>query len=319
MPADGIEPLARAITRAHSSLLIKMFLFSEPRLIREVINAHRRGVSVRVMLNPPRGSGIETNEDTFRALSGAGVPTRWTTPDFVVTHEKSMVIDERAAFIQSLNWSPRHFTDTRDHCIITQDPAEVREVFSCFDADWHRRAFDAGKNALLVWCNGNARMRLARFIDTAKRRLYIQNERFVDIWLLERLLRANAGGVKIHIIAGPHSSLRRGKICEGGLGLHLLYSAGIKVRELKHPSPHSKMMLADGKRAIVGSINFTPGTLEGRRDLAIEIHDDDIVSGIKKVFLQDWHNSRRYNLADKPMIRRLLKHAAETGPPDGMN
>src|SRR5262249_48584377 len=142
-------------------------------------------------------------------------------------------------------------------------------------------------------------------------------ERFVDIWLVERLLRANAGGVKIRIIAGPHSSLRRGEICEGGLGLHLLYSAGVKVRELKHPSPHSQMIFADGKRAIAGSINFTPGTLEGRRDLAIEVDDDEdgVVTGIKEVFLQDWRNSRRYNLSDKPMIRRLLKHAARTEPP----
>jgi phosphatidylserine/phosphatidylglycerophosphate/cardiolipin synthase-like enzyme len=270
------------------------------------------------MLNPPRGPGTETNEDTFKVLSAAGVQTRWTTPDFQVTHEKSMVIDERAAYVQSLNWVPRHFSDTRDHCIITRDPAEVREVFSCFKADWHRKAFDDGESALLIWCNGNARMRLARFIDNAKRYLYVQNERFVDIWLVERLLRANAGGVKIRIIAGPHSSLRRGKICEGGLGLHLLHSAGVKVRELKHPSPHSKMMLADGKRAIVGSINFTPGTLEGRRDLAIEVDDDEdgIVTGIKEVFLQDWHDSRRYNLSDKPLIKRLLKHAARTELPE---
>jgi phosphatidylserine/phosphatidylglycerophosphate/cardiolipin synthase-like enzyme len=292
-----------------------MFLFTEPRLVREVICAHHRGVSVRVLLNPPRTSVPHRNEETFRALSAAGVSTKWTGPEFMVTHEKSMVVDERAAFVQSLNWAPRHFAETRDHCIITVDPAEVREVVSCFDADWDRRIFDDGENALLIWCNGNARMRLARFIDRAKHYLFLQNERFVDIWLLDRLFRANDRNVKIRIIAGPHSSLSGGKICEGGLGLHLLYSAGIKVRELKRPSPHSKIMLADGKRAIVGSINLTPGTLEGRRDLAIEVDDIDIVTGIESVFLQDWHNARRYNLSHKPMIRRLLKYAARTEPP----
>jgi len=229
-----------------------------------------------------------------------------------------MVGDGRTAFIQSLNWVPRHFASTRDHCIITEHPAEVREVASCFNADWDRRMFDGGESALLIWCNGNARMRLARFIDRAKHYLFLQNERFVDIWLLDRLFRARDRNVKIRIIAGPHSSLNGGKICEGGLGLHLLYCAGIKVRELKHPSPHSKMMLADGRRAVVGSINLTPGTLECRRDLAIEVDDIDIVTGIEEIFLEDWHNARRYDLSHKQVIRRLRKYAARTEPPNGV-
>lgn len=45
---------------------------------------------------------------------------------------------------------------------------------------------------------------------------------------------------------------------------------GIKIHKLKHLKLHGKMMLADGLRAIVGSINLAPGSFDDRRELAIE-------------------------------------------------
>ena len=52
MPDDTAQPLLDAIDAAGKSLRIKMFLFSDPRLIDAVIAAHRRSVEVRIMLNP---------------------------------------------------------------------------------------------------------------------------------------------------------------------------------------------------------------------------------------------------------------------------
>jgi len=52
LPDDGIRPVLAAIAGAKKSILVKMFLFSEPRLIRALVAAHKRGVKVRVMLNP---------------------------------------------------------------------------------------------------------------------------------------------------------------------------------------------------------------------------------------------------------------------------
>ena len=41
-----------------------MFLFSDPRLITAIIEAKKRGMKVKVMLNPARRSGEEENEGT---------------------------------------------------------------------------------------------------------------------------------------------------------------------------------------------------------------------------------------------------------------
>jgi phosphatidylserine/phosphatidylglycerophosphate/cardiolipin synthase-like enzyme len=68
LPDDGIRPVLAAIAAAKKSILVKMFLFSEPRLIRALIAAHKRGVKVRVMLNPARRSGKSENLVARRRL-----------------------------------------------------------------------------------------------------------------------------------------------------------------------------------------------------------------------------------------------------------
>ena len=101
-----------------------------------------------------------------------------------------MVIDDETAFIKSLNWATKNLTVTRDYAITTNHKHEVDEVVACFTADWDRTDFDPGEHAHMIWCNGNGRDRIARFIDEAKHTLFVQNERYQDSVIIERLVRA---------------------------------------------------------------------------------------------------------------------------------
>jgi cardiolipin synthase A/B len=53
-PDDTVKVIIDSILAAKTSLRIKMFVFSDPQLIYGVIDAHNRGVDVKVMLNPAR-------------------------------------------------------------------------------------------------------------------------------------------------------------------------------------------------------------------------------------------------------------------------
>jgi phosphatidylserine/phosphatidylglycerophosphate/cardiolipin synthase-like enzyme len=131
-PDDTARRIIDAINEAKKSLRIKMFLFSDPDLIKAVIDAHKRGVNVKVMLNPARRSGEEENEITRKVLEEAGINVKDTNPFFGLTHEKSMVVDEELAFIKSLNWETKNLTETRDYAIITSHRHEVEEIISMF-------------------------------------------------------------------------------------------------------------------------------------------------------------------------------------------
>jgi len=179
---------------------------------------------------------------------------------------------------------------------------------ACFEADWHRKEFKPGLSAHLIWCPANGRERIAQFIDEAKHTLFVQNERYQDAVIIERLVRARERGVKIHLMARPPHSLKKEKIIEGVGGLRIMDDVGIKIHKLKHLKLHGKMLLADGCRAIIGSINLAPGSFDDRRELAIEVHDDDIVERLDKVARHDWENSHPLDLTDEGLFADLEGH-----------
>lgn len=307
MPDDSPKPILEAIAGAKKSLRIKMFLFSDPALLAAVIAAQKRGVKVRVMLNPARRGGEPENEATRKKLRNAGVEVIDSNPAFAVTHEKSMVVDDELAFVKSLNWETKNLTETRDYAVVTTDAGEVKEVIDCFEADWHRKKFDRGKRARLIWCNYNGRDRIAEFIDRAKHMLFVQNERYQDAVIIERLVRAVRRGVKIHVMVRPPHTLKKEKLVEGVGGIRILNDVGVKVHKLKHLKLHAKMLLADGKRAIVGSINLSPGSFDSRRELAIEVDDKQVVKRLHKIARYDWKHSHPLDLTDEGLMADLEK------------
>jgi cardiolipin synthase A/B len=311
LPDDSVQPILDAIDGATKSLRIKMFIFTDPSLLNAVIAAHRRGVNVRVMLNPKRRSGVSENDETRGKLEEAGIEVRDSNPAFDVTHEKSMVVDDKTAFVKSLNWQTKNLTGTRDYAIVTRHAHEVKEIVDGFEADWHRQDFASGQTAQLIWCRGNGRERITQFINQAKHSLWLQNERYQDQMMIECLVRAKERGVKIHVMARPAHTLKKDKLIEGVGGLRILRDVGIKIRKLKTLKLHAKMLLADGERAIIGSINLAPGSFDSRRELAIEVDDKQIVDRLHDIVKRDWKNAHPMDLSDEGLLADLEKHGGK--------
>ena len=305
LPDDTAQPILAAIEDASRTLRVKMFVFSDPSLLTAVIAARRRGVKVRVMLNPARRSGEHDNEATRKALERADIDVKDANPAFDLTHEKSMVVDDETAFVKSLNWATANLTETRDYAVVTTHGHDVAEIIECFEADWHRQTFEPRDKGHVVWCPGPGRDRICRFIDEARHRLFVQNERFQDMVIIERLVRAARRGVKVDVMARPPHTLSREKLVEGVGGLRIMDDMGVKIHKLKHLRLHGKMLLADGVAALVGSINFAAGSLDGRRELAIEVRDGDVVDRLHKVARHDWEHSHPLDLSDAGLLADL--------------
>lgn len=308
-PDDGIEPIQRAIRSATATLDIKMFQFTELRLIEEVIAAHRRGVKVRVMLNPSRFTGEHDNDEAFSFFKKASVPVADTNPRFSITHEKSMVVDGKTAFIMSLNWAPKYFGETRDYALITTYGHEVSEIAHCFEADWSRLDFIPPAKSPLIWCVGNARDEVIKFIHSAKKTLYIQHEKYVDTPIIEALVEAKVRrNLKIQAMALPVHSLRDFYRIEGIAGLRLLANLGIHVRKLKKIHLHAKLMIADGERALLSSFNFYPKCFNERRELGISFDDANLIHRLSEIFQHDWENSKKIDISDEGIAADLKAH-----------
>ena len=311
LPDDTAKLILDPINAALHSLNIRMFLFTDPTLLSAVIAAQRRGVNVRVMLNPARRDGKSDNEKARKLLLKAGIKVRNSSESFALTHQKSMVIDDTLGFVESLNWETRDLTETRDYAVVTTSKREVAEMIACFDADWSRKPFKPDPKSRLIWCPDHGRERIAEFIDGAKKSLWIQNERYQDTVIIERLVRAVNRGVRVRIMARPAHKLKKNKLVEAIGGLRIMHDVGAKVHKLNDLKLHGKMLLADEKRAIVGSINLTPGSFDARRELAIETEAKHVVKRLVKTSRQDWKNSRKLDLSDEGILADFEKHGTD--------
>ena len=219
-----------------------------------------------------------------------------------------MVIDDRVGFVGSLDWEPRDLTRTRDYAIVTTHGHEVAEMLACFDADREHKDFVPQANSSLIWCPNNGRQRMAAFIDAARHMLWLQNERDQDQMIIERLVRAVRRGVKVHILAKPPHSLKPDKLVEGIGGMRILQGVGAKVHTLVHLKLHAKMLCADCRRAIIGSINIAPGSFDDRRELAIETDEPTAVERLENVARHDWDLSHPLDLSDAALFADIKKH-----------
>src|SRR5271169_2987045 len=308
LPDDSAKPILDAIDGATKSLRVKMFIFSDPSLLKAVIAAQQRGVKVRIMLNPARRDGQSENKESGKKLEAGGVEVIDSNPEYDVTHEKSMVVDDSTAFVKSLNWETKNLTETRDYAIITSHAHEVAEIIECFEADWTRKPFRGDEHSHLIWCCGNGRDRIAQFIDDAASSIFLQNERYQDAVIIERLVRAARRGVKVHVMARPPHKLKKEKLVEAVGGMRIMEDVGIKIHKLKHLKLHAKMLLGDHALAIVGSINLAPGSFDSRRELAIEVDDKDVVKRLSEIAHHDWKHSHPLDLTDEGLLGEMKKH-----------
>lgn len=305
LPDDGLQPVLDLIEGARHSLELKIFAVSHPALMGALVAAHRRGVRVRVMLNPSRRTGYADNAQSSQELAAAGLEVLDTNPSFEVSHEKSFVVDERLAVIQSFNWTEESLRE-RDFAVVTSHPEEVLGVRACFEADWERRPFEPSDGSSLVWCRGNGRRKFGEFIDATDQSLWIQHERYDDMTILEHLVRASVRGVRIRALVDLAHHFKAKRLLNGVASVRILAAVGAKVRHMKRV--HAKVMLADEERALVGSINLSPGSFDDRRELAIEVRDEPILERMRHVLRHDWKHSHRIDLSEAGVIRDLERH-----------
>ncbi len=313
MPDDGATAVVELIDTAQGELRLKQFKLQSQDILDALLRAHRRGVLVRVMLNPHTSGGDRWNDATYAQLQDWGIAAAWTSEAFPVTHEKSLVIDQEAALIASFNLSDKYFTQTRDYGVVSRDPAVVAQVIAGFEADWRREEFHPDLAVGLVWSNRHSRGQLARIVDMARSSLWIQHPKFVDAVILERIIAARERGVKVRFLCGGKHGISDWDIYDTFSSLRIMERFGVKVRRQKHLKLHAKLVLVDDHYAQTGSMNIDRSAFDLRRELGIESDAPEVVKRLRRTFEADWDQASDYHAPD-PLDPAL--HEAGELPPD---
>jgi cardiolipin synthase A/B len=267
-------------------------------------------VRVRVLLNKPGRGGVSDDAAARAALQAAGVEGANAPHRLSVLHKKSFVVGDERALVMSCDWSSFGVTQARDSLVQTTNRHEVDEITACADADWAQQDFKPhGQGRLrMVWGPLNARQCIADFIDAARYTLVVQNARYQDPVMIERLVRVQRRGVALQLMAHAVRRMLAKAITSDVGGLRMLDDLGVRVRRLKRLRLHGNMLLADGARAIVGSVSSSPASLDRRRELAIETDGAAVTSLPQATAAHDWSYSRSIDLSEEGLREELERH-----------
>lgn len=154
LPAEEIELVVdeqyfevakKLIREAKSSIRIMMFEMgyyerhpNSPSnlLIRELIEARKRGVQIEVILEVGEGEGkektTERNRETGRILSEGGVRVIFDSI-LRTTHAKWMLIDEERALIGSTNWTYHALTQNHEVSVLIRSKELAKALKDYFN------------------------------------------------------------------------------------------------------------------------------------------------------------------------------------------
>jgi cardiolipin synthase len=279
-PEDGRQPVLAEIEAAHSTVDLMVYLLTDEPVIDALIDAEKRGVEVRVILDQFPYGGFGNPEEVATELRGAGAEVQWGPSRFTFSHVKTMIVDGSVALIMNLNLTRSAFESNREFAIASTRENDVRTAQALFNADWSGLDEPAGNS--LVVSPTNSRDVLLDLIDSARVSLDIYAEVIRDPEVVDHLASAAGRGVRVRVIVSPDEDPVAVRI------LTELVSGGIEVRLLASPYVHAKATVVDSARMFVGSQNFTATSLDENREVGIILSDRVAVARLLATFETDF-------------------------------
>lgn len=146
----------------------------------------------------------------------------------------------------------------------------------------------AGCNAKVDFVfSPDAQADVISFIRSAEESIDIEMYVFTSEDIIRELGEARERGVVVRVIMEPRiEDSRKEKVFE------TLQALGVDVRwaSMEFKLTHSKFVIVDGKKALVGSINFSASALNYNREAAVEVEGEKIAE-IVSVFEEDWNKA----------------------------
>jgi cardiolipin synthase len=281
-PDEGTKPVVQFVDSSKQSLDVAMYLLSDRPIIASLEAARKRGVQVRVMLEEhPYGEGAG-NGAIFQRLGGAGIAVAWSPAEFKLSHDKYAIADGRSALIGTANWTASAFTNNREYIVVDDDPYDVTQLATIFEADWNRRS-PTIEDPHLVISPTNSRSGFLALIRRAQRQVDLEAEEMQDPEIEDALGQAARRGVAVRVVL-PAPSGRDANAS----GRQRLASAGVNVRQLEHPYVHAKDIIVDGQEAFIGSENISGQSLDYNREVGVVTVDQSAVDRLEQTFSRDW-------------------------------
>lgn len=342
--SSAYAAMLAAIDASSSSVLMSQYIFElhgiGQRFERSLINAHRRGVAVYVLLD---GIGsFYSRGDTARQLRKGGIhvtkfipPSLWppTLHINLRNHRKLLITDMQLAFLGGMNIRNDYIPQSPDQkaqisdAHFSVDGAMVEDIAHVFVADWFLAAHSVPKLPSIpapVMSTGDAVSKLIvdgpdndvdlitigmqNMISRANGHIRLMTPYFLPPREIVVALQAAAvRGVTVSIILPGKNNL----IYVHWATRHILWELlryGVHVYYQQGQFNHSKLLAVDEKFSLIGSANVDPRSLRLNFEIGMEVESTRLATELSEYFDNACEESIEISISDieeRPVLEKL--------------
>lgn len=312
-PEMNSDFMIKSLKQAKELIALSALSIPSKEFAEEVVNAANRGVKVFITITNPffeAGTDYPSMSKKFNTdiqtllnmkdrlqrdvafiniLTDNNIYPHYIDRKYYINHQKLLIVDD-LVFIST---SPK--CEKRDFCITISEKEKVDALSEFFFRDYHQKEHIGAPLEKLGFVVGpeNQRKTLEDFLLTAKKSIHIYAADFNDrsiCSIIENLLQKS---VKVYLVNTPHFFGYNEQALNTNYYLKRIKQFGAKVRVVREPFIHSKIIMIDiddkkSKSMYFGSCNIFSNSIDHTRELGLITQSDDYIKPIFNTFLKDW-------------------------------
>ena len=131
---ECVLAIHRLLANARRTADVCVFTITDDRLADDLLGAHRRGVSVRIITDDSKADDLGSDVDR---LGRAGIPVRVDRSPYHM-HHKFAILDGSTLMTGSYNWTRGAARDNEENFIVTGETRLISPFVATFDRLWQK-------------------------------------------------------------------------------------------------------------------------------------------------------------------------------------
>lgn len=292
----GIDAIvAGDIDQVQHTLDIAAYEFNSPALTTALLNAHARGVAVRIVTDDD--DGIGDDETTLHLLVNAGIPVV-SDDRSALMHDKFMILDGATIVTGSWNYTINDTYRNNNNALVLRSRTAVEDYQAEFDEmfvdrefgptspdDTPRPEFTQDGDAVGIYfaSEGDVLGKIQSTLAGAQHSIRFMTFSFTEDPIGQAIIQRAGAGVDVEGIFETTGS--ETQFAE----LTPLFCAGLAVRQDGNPFVlHHKVFIVDDATVLTGSFNVSQNATKSNDENLISITDPDLAAQYLAEFNRRW-------------------------------
>ncbi|MBS9784189.1 hypothetical protein KGV55_02455 [Candidatus Gracilibacteria bacterium] len=277
LPNKKVEKeIIKKMKKSKKKIWIEMYMWTNRNIADAVINAKKRGVEVKVNLEPNVYKTPKVNLSIISYFQKRGIEVKYTDNDrYKFTHAKFGIIDDEF-FISTGNFTNSFFKN-REYILFGKDPTIHTFLTSLFQADYdHKNVYTSIKiPGTIAVAPIDARKKITALLQKADSKIQIYTQYLFDDEIRNELEKIHNSRKNIQISVCTSNTEENREAAQKYKNLNWKLAGS--------PYLHAKIIIIDDKIVFLGSQNLSQNALDNNREVSIIFSDrPEIVKSIQK-------------------------------------